>query len=344
VADGVDAATVEQRVERHARQLLTTRAETVARSEIMTSLNRGALAAYDEAIRGGWIDRDTARVEWIAGGPAVCDECQPLDGVQVRVGESFEPGLLGPPRHPRCVCTTALVVPTVEELQVQAAPVTPPKESEKMAAQSTHFFHATLKAIDPPARRIGFTASHPDIDRQGDSLEAAGIDLRDYLRNPILLRDHDLTKPVGVVDRLRVEMRGGAPALVGEAVIGDDDLGPHVRETWLQIQRGILRGISIGFQGLDAEPLGRDGGMRFLRSRLLEISVVSVPACASCLIERKAQTGPDDPGRRDPVVAPRGRGGDCPRGLDCRGPCGRPRADARDRGITMTMPPTRRIR
>jgi hypothetical protein len=189
------------------------------------------------------------------------------------------------------VCTIALVPATVEELQEPTAPVPPPKEPVKM---TRYYWHALVKAVEPTERRIDFVASHEFVDRQGDVIDVAHLDLAEYRRNPILLRDHDPRLPVGVVDRLRVAERGGAPALVGSAVIGDDDLGPHVKETWLAIQTGVLRGISVGFQPLVSEPLGRSGGLRFTSSRLLEISVVSVPACASCLIERKTLAAEDE--------------------------------------------------
>ena len=70
---------------------------------------------------------------------------------------------------------------------------------------------------DARARLLRLVASHPAVDRMGDSVVAEGIDLTEFRKNPILLLQHDPAKPIGVVERLTIESRDGAPALVGEA-------------------------------------------------------------------------------------------------------------------------------
>jgi hypothetical protein len=59
-------------------------------------------------------------------------------------------------------------------------------------------------------------------------------------------------------------------------------------ETRSLVKSGYLRGISIGFDIVEASPLdpkkGPRGGLHITKSRLLECSVVSVPASPSALV------------------------------------------------------------
>ena len=52
----------------------------------------------------------------------------------------------------------------------------------------------TIKSIDAPTRRIQGIASTPDVDRDGDVLDPAGV----TFRNPVpLLLHHRQTEPIG---------------------------------------------------------------------------------------------------------------------------------------------------
>lgn len=74
-----------------------TRAETIARTEIIRAHAEGALQSLEEL----GVEEIGVMVEWdTAGDGRVCPKCQELDGVVLKIEEAH--GLL--PRHPQCRC------------------------------------------------------------------------------------------------------------------------------------------------------------------------------------------------------------------------------------------------
>lgn len=118
-----EQATVQaqQAAEKYRTRLVRARAKNIARTELSAAQNFGQYLGWIQASDQGLINLSTARKEWIAGpsgwrGISVCDICAPMDGQQVPVNGAFSNGLLLPPAHPNCRCTTNLV------------PAEPPKE------------------------------------------------------------------------------------------------------------------------------------------------------------------------------------------------------------------------
>lgn len=102
--DRVDAL-----VERYAQRKLRERAETIAQTEIIGALNTGAEESWRQAQADGLLPRGT-RKQWIVTpDDRLCPICRPMEGVTVPIGEEFS--LPGPPAHPRCRCTVAVVTP-----------------------------------------------------------------------------------------------------------------------------------------------------------------------------------------------------------------------------------------
>lgn len=131
------------------------------------------------------------------------------------------------------------------------------------------------------------------IDRDGDIVEAAGADLSNYLRNPVVLFGHNYWSSETVVARtlkLETEKSKGIRAQFQFAPDGVSRGADTVRGLW---QSGLLNAASIGFMvsgwnWIDAdgndleqnEPGRPDGavGRRFAEWELLEWSIVPVPA------------------------------------------------------------------
>jgi HK97 family phage prohead protease len=131
-------------------------------------------------------------------------------------------------------------------------------------------------------RQIRVRISDATQDRAGDIVEPAGCDHADYDRNPIVLADHDPTKPIG---RASVEVKSdGVYALIEFAPAG---ASAKADEYCALAKAGILGAVSIGFRSLESKPL-RAGGLKFLKWELIEISLVSVPANANALIVQRA--------------------------------------------------------
>src|SRR5262245_1032125 len=123
-------------------------------------------------------------------------------------------------------------------------------------------------------------------DRMGDIVEPRGLTNREaYLRgSPVLLFDHGndpviARRPVGVMQDITVSDRD----LIGEWRWSQAPEGRDIQQRW---EAGELNAVSIGFLPLAMEPLTDGRGWRYTKWQLAETSVVSLPACESCLAIR----------------------------------------------------------
>lgn len=140
-----------------------------------------------------------------------------------------------------------------------------------MRAHST----LTITKADGDAGIIEGYATTPKADRVGDVVEPAGAEFQ--LPIPLLMQ-HDHSRPLGSVIEANVTARGIRVVCRVARGISDD-----IERSWKLIKAGVVRGLSIGFRGLQTEPL-REGGVRFKRWEWLELSAVTVPANAEATI------------------------------------------------------------
>lgn len=107
----------------YADDLLSQRAETIARTETIAASTAGADDAWRDAMDRGLLPPNVER-EWTASpeGKGACDWCVELDGERVPFAEDFvtdAPGLGGtihrPPLHPRCRCAVRLLLPGLND-------------------------------------------------------------------------------------------------------------------------------------------------------------------------------------------------------------------------------------
>jgi HK97 family phage prohead protease len=113
-------------------------------------------------------------------------------------------------------------------------------------------------------------ASTVDIDRQGDvvpkSVWQAGI--QNYLKNPIILAQHDYDDPIGRMVDYKIDDKGlWVKARISSAA----------EECYGLIKDKVLTAFSIGFKVLDAEYNSAAEVFLIKELELVEISVVSVP-------------------------------------------------------------------
>jgi HK97 family phage major capsid protein/HK97 family phage prohead protease len=139
----------------------------------------------------------------------------------------------------------------------------------------------TIKAVDPQQRTIAGIASTPEPDRMGDVVEPLGITYKNPL--PLLLY-HDTKKPVGTVTFKKptaegLEFTASLPTLADPGPLRD-----RIEEAWQSIKAGLLAGVSIGFRSLEEAFSKETGGFRFLKTEILELSLVAIPANAGATI------------------------------------------------------------
>ena len=132
------------------------------------------------------------------------------------------------------------------------------------------------------------------IDRDGEVVIPAGMNSKEYERNPTLLFGHDAAKPIGKM----IELRRESDSIYGEFALAprpEQHQGEWLPDTVGSLMRfGALRGVSIGFtpqaggmrqaSKADIERYGSGVKRVFSKWTLLEVSVVSIPANQEALI------------------------------------------------------------
>jgi HK97 family phage major capsid protein/HK97 family phage prohead protease len=143
----------------------------------------------------------------------------------------------------------------------------------------------TVKAVQDDKRIIEGTATTPTPDRVGDIVEPLGVSFK----NPLpLLWHHDSSAPVGEARFLEptksgIEFQAKIPNLDEPGTLKD-----RLDEVWQSLKAGLVKGVSIGFRAIDKEPIDKKdpwGGIRYLKSEVLELSLVTIPANAEATID-----------------------------------------------------------
>lgn len=116
-----------------------------------------------------------------------------------------------------------------------------------------------------------------EVDRDGEIVSVAGIDLEDYLKNPIVLFNHEWDKPFGTITNIVKDQQG---LLVTAEIHKLQSLDGEFEA----VAKGILKAFSVGFQALEYRFLDNDI-VEITKSRLLEVSIVSIPSNASSLFQ-----------------------------------------------------------
>mgnify|MGYP000894082154 CR=1 FL=1 len=123
---------------------------------------------------------------------------------------------------------------------------------------------------------VGALGSTPTADRDGDIVEPMGMDVRSFLKNPVLLWSHDpYSLPIGKVTDIRVSQAG----LEFDAEFASE-INPLAKQVRDLFEGGYLNAFSIGFI-----PKTRQNE-RIVESELLEISAVNIPANPEALASR----------------------------------------------------------
>lgn len=145
-------------------------------------------------------------------------------------------------------------------------------EKDKVLRLNSAFTIKELPSVDEPIDSIyieGY-ASTTDIDRQGDVVPTSVWEkgLENYLKNPIILAQHDYDDPIGRMVEHKVDSKGlWIKARISAAA-----------EVFSLVKDKVLTAFSIGFRILDAEYNSVADVFVIKDLELVEISVVSVPA------------------------------------------------------------------
>jgi len=138
-----------------------------------------------------------------------------------------------------------------------------------------------------------FVLSDATVDRYGDMIDASGWELTNFQKNPIALFNHNPHFPVGKWSNLRVE----GNVLRGRLELAPEGTSDRIDEIRRLVDAGILRAVSVGFKEIESKPRVVDkaiSGKIFMKSELVETSLVSVPANPNALAIAKSLRVSDD--------------------------------------------------
>ena len=132
------------------------------------------------------------------------------------------------------------------------------------------FKTATINKADGEIR---FIMSAEVIDRDNDIIRLDGINLIQFMKNPIMFYMHDAYRSIGHWKNLSIEDGN----LVGTPVFATDSYSQDIKQ---QVDDGALRACSIGFVVLESSPTTINGRQvnEITKSELFECSIVTIPA------------------------------------------------------------------
>lgn len=130
-----------------------------------------------------------------------------------------------------------------------------------------------VKSVNEDEMVIRGVATTPSADRVGDVVEPLGVSFK----NPMpLLWQHQHDKPVGTV-KFDKPTKDGITFEAKLAKVTDPGiLKDRIDEAWQSVKAGLVRAVSIGFRAL--EYAFTDEGIHFLKTEVIELSLVTIPA------------------------------------------------------------------
>lgn len=159
-----------------------------------------------------------------------------------------------------------------------------------------------VRAVSEDERIITGIATTPEADRMGDVVESIGL----QFKNPLpLLWQHKHDKPVGLV-KFEKPTADGVKFTASLPVIAEEGaLRERIEEAWQSVKAKLVRGVSIGFRALEYSFMD-EGGIRFIKSEVYELSLVTIPANASATIQSiKSMDAKIRAGRGIPLISAR---------------------------------------
>lgn len=151
------------------------------------------------------------------------------------------------------------------------------------------------QTVDAVARTERFVFSDASVDLAGDMIEQDGWETDDFDANPVALFSHaSWEPPIGRASNVGV--KGGK--LIGDIEFASADVYPFADTIYRLVKARFLKAVSVGFMPLEyefAKDKDRPYGLNFIKQKLLEISICSVPCNPNALVEARSMgidTGP----------------------------------------------------
>lgn len=143
-------------------------------------------------------------------------------------------------------------------------------------------YNAVIEPVSE--RKMAFTITTASVDRDNDTIDPKGWDLKNFMQNPVVLWAHDYTQPpVGKATNIEMTPDG----LKADVEFMPPGMNPFADMVHDMCKQGFLNATSVGFAGKEfTKSKERDHGYDFSKQELLEFSIVPVPANPEALIQR----------------------------------------------------------
>ena len=92
-------------------------------------------------------------------------------------------------------------------------------------------------------REIEFVMTNQNKDRDNDIIHTSGIDIEDFLKNPVVLLNHSRDQPIARVK----EIKRSDHEMIGVVEFPEEGISVLADETFGLIKAGVLNASSIGF-------------------------------------------------------------------------------------------------
>lgn len=166
-----------------------------------------------------------------------------------------------------------------------------------------------IKEADDEKRIIKGVASTPTPDRYNDIVDSAGAKFT--LPMPFLWQ-HQHDKPIGEVVAAAVTEKGIEVEIHIAKVNEEGKLKDRIDEAWQSIKMGLVKGLSIGFRGIEYNFIESTNGIHFKEWDWYELSAVTIPAnmeasitsvkqVSEDVLNQQAFTSPRQEEAKDPV-------------------------------------------
>lgn len=144
------------------------------------------------------------------------------------------------------------------------------KELTDAIAKSADMF-SSIKAAGDGNGTFRVVATTQGKDRDGEIVLQEGLDITNYMKNPVILFGHDYwSLPIGKATKVEKNAETGQTII--EGVFASEEANPIAQQVRRLYEAGILVAVSIGFIAKEWE------GNVVTESELLELSFVPVPA------------------------------------------------------------------
>lgn len=146
-------------------------------------------------------------------------------------------------------------------------------------------FSDSVKGISELKRTATFTISTGAVDRDNDTIDPTGWDLKDYRKNPVVLWAHNPSMPpIGKAHGINVR---DEKYLMSTATFATKEQHELADTVFQLILGGFLNTASVGFRPLESVWNEVRGGFDFKKQALQEWSVVPVPSNPEALVGAK---------------------------------------------------------